>query len=426
MKIAPLIAIVFAFFLIAIYPIYSDDGINENLEYSDDDNDGVPNDKDKCPEQNSSGKDIDEDGCIDSEITKEEIDYLERLAKINIGQYILFAIFSLFSTAIYWERERISALLSDKDELSEEHYKSIEGNSKVSEDINYDDLGKNREINIQKDKQRSRLSFTFAEINAEANNTVQLMALFCIISFLAIPELPWFNVEGERTNASNDDESIINFDVVHYSYLLEHTYPLSENETTILGYVSSDCTNEIDKIHNCDYRTSLFHTLDNILSVSILLCTLLILLAFRAEKYRKIIAAVFSINLIITMSILLIFTALIGNALETDEPLIDDKQSTGSGCWMKYPVIWGEGNCVGTDDKGNIYSEKFTFSPGTAYYLILGCIAILFLGWFATIEPLLESKKISWTDAMRNNWQVFAIIATVIFIWRITVLITNI
>ena len=116
MKIAPLIAIIFAFFLIAIYPIYSDDGIDENLSYSDEDNDGIPNDKDKCPEEDASGKDIDEDGCIDSEITKEEVDYLERLAKINIGQYIIFAVVSLFSTAIYWERDRISALLTDKDE----------------------------------------------------------------------------------------------------------------------------------------------------------------------------------------------------------------------------------------------------------------------------------------------------------------------
>ena len=47
MKIAPLIAIIFAFFLIAIYPIYSDDEIDENLTYSDEDNDGIPNDKDK-------------------------------------------------------------------------------------------------------------------------------------------------------------------------------------------------------------------------------------------------------------------------------------------------------------------------------------------------------------------------------------------
>ena len=101
MKLAPLIAIVFAFFLIAIYPIYSEDNVDENLTYSDEDNDGVPSDKDKCPDEDASGKDIDEDGCIDSEITKEEVDYLERLAKINIGQYIIFAILSLFSTAIY-------------------------------------------------------------------------------------------------------------------------------------------------------------------------------------------------------------------------------------------------------------------------------------------------------------------------------------
>ena len=128
MKIAPLIAIFFAFFLITVYPIYSDDKVNENLTYSDDDNDGITNDKDECPEENASGKDIDEDGCIDSDITKEEVDYLERLAKINLGQYILFAVISLFSTAIYWERDRISALLSDRDELNTENFREISSN----------------------------------------------------------------------------------------------------------------------------------------------------------------------------------------------------------------------------------------------------------------------------------------------------------
>ena len=368
MKIAPLIAIVFAFFLIAIYPIYSEDGVNENLTYSDEDNDGITNDKDKCPEENASGNDIDEDGCIDSEITKEEVDYLERLAKINIGQYILFAILSLFSTAIYWERDRISALLTDKDELSAENYKKIEANDKATDNVDYDDLGKNLDVNIQKDAQTSRLRFSFTELNAEANNSIQLMALICIITFIFIPEFSWLGVDGNRTN---NDGSVVEFEVDHYSYILEHTYPVSENETKILGYISSDCTNDVDKVYNCDYRTSLFYTLDNILSVSILICFLLILLAFRAEKYRRIIAAIFSINLVITMSILLIFTALIDNALEADEPLIDSTQSTGSGCWMKSPVIWGDGNCVGMDDEGNVYSETFTFSPGIAYYLIL-------------------------------------------------------
>ncbi len=423
MKIAPLIAILFAFFLIAIYPIYSDNGVDENLTYSDDDNDGITNDKDKCLDENASGKDIDEDGCIDSEISKEEVDYLERLAKINIGQYIIFAVISLFSTAIYWERDRITALLTDKDELELENYKSSQGNDTVTGYVNYDDLGKDRELKLQKDKQRSRLNFSFTEMNAEANNSIQIMALICIISFILIPEFSWLNVEGGRITSDNEEN---NFEVKHYSFLLEHTYPISENETNVLGYISSDCTNEIDEIHNCNYRSSLFYTIDNILSVSIMLCSLLILLAFRAEKYRKVIAAVFSVNLIITMSTLLIFTALIDNALEADEPIIDSIQNAGSGCWMKSPVIWGDGNCVGMDSDGNVYSETFTFSPGITYYLILICISVLFLGWFTSIEPLLESKKISWANAMKNNWQVFAIIAIIVFLWRINVLITNV
>mgnify|MGYP001208767374 FL=1 len=423
MRIAPLIAIVFAFFLIAIYPIYSDNGINENLTYSDDDNDGIPNNKDKCPEEDASGKDIDEDGCIDSEITKEEVDYLERLAKINIGQYIIFAVVSLFSTAIYWERDRISALLTDKDELSAENYKQISGDDNIPERINYEDLGKNREVNVQKDKQRSRLNFSFAELNAEANNNIQLMALACIISFIFIPEFSWLNVDGTRID---NDGSETEFEIEHYSFILEHSYPLVENETNVLGYTSSDCTSEIDNIHNCNYRSSLFDTLDSFLSISIIFCFMLILLAFRAEKYRRIITIIFSLTLVVTMSSLLIFTALIDNALEADEPLIDSKQSAGSGCWMSSPIIWGDGNCVGTDNEGNIYSETFSFSPGLAFYLILICTSILFLGLFTTIEPLLESKKISWTEAMKNNWQVFAIIAITIFLWRVNVLITNI
>ena len=423
MRIAPLIAIAFAFFLIAIYPIYSEDNVDENLTYSDEDNDGIPSDKDKCPEENASGKDIDEDGCIDSEITKEEVDYLERLAKINIGQYIIFAVISLFSTAIYWERDRISALLTDKDELSAENYKQVGGSDEFSEDIDYDDLGKNRDINIQKDQQRSRLSFSFSELNAEANNSIQLIALICIVSFIFIPEFSWLGVEGDRTES---DGSNVEFEVEHYSHIMEHTYPISENETNVLGYISSDCTNDIDKIHNCNYRASLFDTIDSILSVSIILCFMLVLLAFRAEKYRRVIAGVFSLTLVVTMSSLLIFTALIDNALESDEHLLDSRQVNGSGCWMSSPVIWGDGNCVGVDNEGNIYSEIFTFSPGPAFYLILICSSILFLGLFTTIEPLLESRKVSWSKAIQSNWQVFAIIAITIFLWRVNVLITNI
>ena len=86
----------------------------------------------------------------------------------------------------------------------------------------------------------------------------------------------------------------------------------------------------------------------------------------------------------------------------------------------------GDGNCVGVDNEGEIYSETFSFNPGFAFYLILVCTSLLFLGLFTTIEPLLESKKISWTKAVQNNWQVFAIVAIIIFLWRVNILVANI
>ena len=112
MKYGPLIAVIFGFFLIAVYPYYADDEPAVFI-ISDDDGDGVPNDKDLCPEEDASEMDVDEDGCLDKKITKKEVDYIEAIAKFNLGQYILFAALSLFGTAIYWEREKIKAVFNN-------------------------------------------------------------------------------------------------------------------------------------------------------------------------------------------------------------------------------------------------------------------------------------------------------------------------
>ena len=91
MKYGPLIAVIFGFFLIAIYPYYADDE-PAVLIVSDDDGDRVPNDKDLCPEEDASGKDVDEDGCIDEEITKKEIElklfYMKRMILILVNLLI--------------------------------------------------------------------------------------------------------------------------------------------------------------------------------------------------------------------------------------------------------------------------------------------------------------------------------------------------
>ena len=80
MKYGPFLAVVFAFFLIAIFPYYA--GNDEpTLITTDSDGDGITDNKDECPrEKPAPGQDLDEDGCIDSEISKEEIKYLDKIS----------------------------------------------------------------------------------------------------------------------------------------------------------------------------------------------------------------------------------------------------------------------------------------------------------------------------------------------------------
>ena len=89
MKYGPFLAVFFAFFLIAIFPYYTDND-EPMLITADSDGDGVTDDKDSCPnEKPLPGEDLDEDGCIDSEISKKEIDYLERISRINLAQQLI-------------------------------------------------------------------------------------------------------------------------------------------------------------------------------------------------------------------------------------------------------------------------------------------------------------------------------------------------
>ena len=167
MKYGPLIAVIFGFFLIAIYPYYADDE-PAVFVVSDDDEDGVPNDKDLCPEEDASGNDVDEDGCIDEEITKKEIDYIEKIAKFNFGSYILFAALSLLGTAIYWERDRIRAVLYEEDDLDFSKLKEQESSEDISEEVDYEELGKNRQYNIL-NKSYANFNFSFEKLNEEAD-----------------------------------------------------------------------------------------------------------------------------------------------------------------------------------------------------------------------------------------------------------------
>ena len=448
MKYGPLIAVIFGFFLIAIYPYYADDEPTVFV-VSDDDEDGVPNDKDLCPEEDASGNDVDEDGCIDEEITKKEIDYIEKIAKFNFGSYILFAVLSLLGTAIYWERDRIRAVLYEEDDLDFSKLKEQESSDDIGEEVDYEELGKNRQYNIL-NKSYANFNFSFEKLNEEADWSTQAICVICAISLFAVlsSNFSWFTVEGIKDHQDSVGQTLagrpIAFEAKHYSNKLEYSYESAKSISSILesdktitsayewnteevSYDSSHCTEEIDEIYNCDYRKSLFGTMETLLSIALFFCFFALLLGFRAEKYRIWIATTFSITLVTSMASLLIFTALIDNALIADERFLDDEQGNLSGCWMSEPAIWGEEiNCVSLEsDESFVYESEINYAPGLSFYIVLICTSIMFVGLFTSISPMINMERTNWYVAIRNNWQIFAIVFFIVFLWRLNVLMNN-
>ena len=440
MRFGPLIAVVFAFFLIAIYPYYAEDDNPPMFIISDDDGDGITNDKDECPEEDASERDIDEDGCLDSEITKEEVDYIEKIAKFNLGQYILFAVLSLLGTAIYWEREKLRAVLYEDDDLDFSNLTEQESSSDIEEDPDYAELGKDKKYNIQTESSRGSFSFSFSKLSEEADRGTQIICIVYIMLMLptTLGEFSWFDVEGTQNTNDNDE---FDFKAIHYSEHLEYreftcsNYPneldcsqepkVHVTDST-LSYESSRCTDEVDKFYNCDYRQSLFGTVNSLLSISLFLGFFAILLAFRAQKYRIWLASVFSIALIASMASLLIFASLIDNALIVDSHTLDENQEIAGDCWMSNPAIWGETECVSLEGEGEYnYETDISYSPGTNFYIVLISTSIMFVGLFTHIVPMITMEQITWTEAVKRNWQVFAVIFLILFLWRLNVLMTS-
>jgi hypothetical protein len=253
--------------------------------------------------------------------------------------------------------------------------------------------------------------------------------LFAVLGYVG--EFSWFDVEGVRYDVEGESipEHQSYFEARHYSEHLdfETSRPslLHEYDKSI-SYESSRCTEDVDEFYNCDYRLSLFGTVNTLLSVSLFLSFFAILLAFRAQKYRIWLASVFSIALITSMASLLIFTSLIDNALIADSHILDENQEIAGGCWMSNPAIWGETECVSLEDEGEyVYETEISYSPGVSFYLVLICISMMFVGLFTHIAPMITMEPITWTEAVKRNWQVFAVIFLIVFLWRLNVLMTS-
>jgi len=445
MKYGPFLAVLFAFFLIAIFPYYA--GNDEpSFIISDEDEDGITDDKDKCPrEAPEEGQDLNEDGCIDKEITKDEIKYLEKISKLNLAQQLLFAVIAIIGGALYWERKKVKRALFEDDPFEGNFKKSLD-DDRGAESVDYDKLGEDKLYTEETGSIFDRFRFSFREFNAESDRTIQIISLVCLACFLIGTNQAWLETEGytevESTQEKADETNywsgvkISDFDATFFASHWEFTNkPIDtasffDNElwetNTLDGaeeYDTPQCTDEVMKVYNCNYRASLFGTVEQLLTLSLLFCFIVFILNFRAEKYRRGIAIFFSLCLVTTMASLLLFTSLIDNAIESDRHLSEDDENIGT-CWMEEPRIWGEKECFTVIDEEN-FRDVTTYSPGTGFWVILTTISILFVGLFTSIEPLLTMSKRTWGEALRENWQVFALIFVIFFLWRLNELMTN-
>ena len=442
MKYGPFLAIIFAFFLIAIFPYYA--GTDEPvLVITDKDGDGITDDKDKClNETPEEGQDLNEDGCIDKKITKDEIDYLEKISKLNVAQHLFFAIIAIIGGAFFWERKRIRNIFYDDDEFLTDFKEKIE-EDKGSEYVDYDKLGEDKVYTEQTVSVFDGFKFSFKDFNAEADRGIQIISLICLVCLLLGPNLVWLNAEGYTEVQSTPEEDdwigmrISDFNAAFFSDYWEFTAEVNQSASlfdnelwetsTLQGDERYDnpqqCTAEVLDVYNCNYRSSLLGTIEQLLALSALFCFIVFILNFRAEKYRVGIAIFFSLCLVTTMASLLLFTSLIDNAIESDRHLSEDDEKIGT-CWMEEPKIWGKTECFTLIDD-EIFRDITTYSPGTGFWIILTTISILFVGLFTSIEPLLTMSKRTWTEALKQNWQIFALIFVIFFLWRLNELMSN-
>ena len=427
MKYGPFLAVVFAFFLIAIFPYYA--GNDEpTLITTDSDGDGITDNKDECPrEKPAPDQDLDEDGCIDSEISKEEIKYLDKISQINLAQQLVFAILAIVGGALYWERKKIRSVLYEEDEFVTDFKKSLE-EDKGTENVDYDKLGEDKVYTEQTGSVFDGFKFSFKDFNAEADRGIQIISLICLACLLIGPTQAWLHVEGvtvygDETAWLVDEEFKANYFSDYWETESTDGVQAEELDENAEIYENPQCTDNVMKVYNCNYRSTLFGTMEQLLTLSALFCFIVFILNFRAEKYRRGIAIFFTLCLVTTMASLLIFTSLIDNAIESDSHLLGDEENMGK-CWMEEPRIWGEIECITLIDN-EFYRDNVAYTPGIGFLIILATVYILFVGLFTSIEPLLTMSKRTWSEALRENWQVFALIFAIFFLWRLNELMTN-
>ena len=92
---------------------------------------------------------------------------------------------SLLGTAIYWEREKLRAVLYEDDDLDFSKLTEQERSGDIEEDTDYAELGKDKEYNIQTESSRGSFSFSFSKLSEEADLGTQIICVAYIVLLFA-------------------------------------------------------------------------------------------------------------------------------------------------------------------------------------------------------------------------------------------------
>ena len=83
---------------------------------------------------------------------------------------------SLLGTAVYWEREKLKAVLYEEDDLDISKFAEGESTSDLEEEIDYDKLGTDKEYDVQTGSLFSRMNLTLDKLNEEADRGTQMVS----------------------------------------------------------------------------------------------------------------------------------------------------------------------------------------------------------------------------------------------------------
>ena len=189
---------------------------------------------------------------------------------------MVFAILAIVGGALYWERKKIRSVLYEEDEFVTDFKKNLE-EDKGTENVDYDKLGEDKVYTEQTGSVFDGFKFSFKDFNAEADRGIQIISLICLACLLIGPTQAWLHVEGvtvygDETAWLVDEEFKANYFSDYWETESTDGVQAEELDENAEIYENPQCTDNVMKVYNCNYRSTLFGTMEQLLTLSALFC----------------------------------------------------------------------------------------------------------------------------------------------------------